>query len=510
MGFIDKLKNIIADEEDPSFNGHGNEILDEVKKRYDITIDRARKESGNIEQSSYNYVRDKFKFGLSWNVNSKSKKNKPNEYLFEDPTILGFELFFITDNSPLFNNGSTSINNFLNQYISIDTIKTRQTIYTEFLNIFKSIFAIEDNATKKQYYIEQIFGLEKLNSKITKYKEDKITIILTEDVSMLSLYLAELYNNLSYDYLNQRYAIPENCLRFDLIIKISDIRDFKLPVEKNSNSAEQYKSDNKFANGKSNIITAGTSGDNTDKKQNFLKSSTLNRNISSNVYILRDCNFDFSNSQNNLGNIEMAGYNTLDIKGISSLKFDIYYKSIERELTPYLIHNGLVLNNKKHDIIIKESENKSVDLIQNTKTDDFYFTNKFGSNYQKATPFTDDVLMNADEGGWWSDTKSKIKDRLHNTGKSLLKKAKDRAYLGKKLLKDITGNAFNALVAGKSYTDLYKINVDYQDQNSMKNFKNSLETAYLKRMAQNAATDAAGDLKNLAGGSLSDATGGIL
>ncbi len=47
-----------------------------------------------------------------------------------------------------------------------------------------------------------------------KYNEDKITITMNEDVSMIAWYLSELYNNISYSYRNQRFMFPENLLRF--------------------------------------------------------------------------------------------------------------------------------------------------------------------------------------------------------------------------------------------------------------------------------------------------------
>jgi hypothetical protein len=51
---------------------------------------------------------------------------------------------------------------------------------------------------------------------------------------MWSSYLTYLYNNLTYSYENGRELIPENLLKFNMYIKISEIRNFTSTEKFNS------------------------------------------------------------------------------------------------------------------------------------------------------------------------------------------------------------------------------------------------------------------------------------
>lgn len=258
---------------------------------------------------------------------------------YEDPTFLGFDLSFLKDGSPLFsNNGNASATLFLQQYGTSNnpSINVRAQILTAFINTFNRIFKFDTDEGRytntKIFYIENIGGLDKLNEKIVKYngeEGDKITITLTEDISMLALYLAELYNNLAYDYRNQRYVIPENCLRFNMKIRISDMRDYKIGVVGINGTQDAAGND---ASGSFN--------------------SVINKNISSQIYILRDCNFNFFNSQNHGADISIGGFGGGKSDNPASLKFDIIYKSIEREFQPLLQKNGLIINNRYNNVIV--------------------------------------------------------------------------------------------------------------------------------------------------------------
>ena len=145
---------------------------------------------------------------------------------YEDPLQLGFKVGF-NPSSPFFSgslyenslfNGDTpynSIRSFFEKYGyggDIDDIAIRYEWYLEFkrklFTIFEKNIKEGQKTYNKPYYINKISGLNNLNKKIIKYGEDKITIILNEDVRMISWYLSELYNNLVYSYKNKRWMIP--------------------------------------------------------------------------------------------------------------------------------------------------------------------------------------------------------------------------------------------------------------------------------------------------------------
>jgi hypothetical protein len=239
---------------------------------------------------------------------------RQNDFWYEDPFVPTFELFF-DENSPLFNtdnNIKNSLVYFIKQYTSLDPLLygDKLKILTEFKNVFFKIFEknLNDNRNlkNKTYYIEKIEGLLNLNKKFIKYGEDKITITINEDVSMIAWYLAELYKNLIYSYKNQRYMFPENLIRFNMNIKINEMRSFQMPQSGN-NSSENVPVDKNYK-GK-------------DIKYVMSPKSQI-------VYTLHDCNFNFDESGNYDNSIQIGGYNTGIDSSPRSLSFDIYFKSV--------------------------------------------------------------------------------------------------------------------------------------------------------------------------------------
>ena len=266
---------------------------------------------------------------------------------YEDPTYLGFEVLFLSNESPLFNydNGNIGVKNsalqFIQKYSNIPEIAQREKILILFLQSLKDIFSISmdsslghKNTKNKKHYVETIIGLEKLNNKMVEYEKNLITITLTEDVSLRTYYLAELYNNLIYSYKNQRKLIPDNCLRFDMIIKINDIRAFKFHTN----------NQNKVIDTKTYIM-----------------------------YKLHDCNFDFVESQSHKQAITMAGQSKFDTAA-NNLNLKISYKSISKTFSSNLI-------DENYARIIK---NKSEDIFRAGKIDPaIFFTNKSNKELKK-------------------------------------------------------------------------------------------------------------------------------
>jgi hypothetical protein len=264
---------------------------------------------------------------------------------FEDPTFLTFDIFLYTDRSSALFDTQTpyGVYAFLkkNEKISKD-FEQRIQILNEFKNRIENIFYTSDefdylNQNKKTHYIQSIEGIDKFKKPIINYKEDKIKITLVEDVKMTAEYIAELYNNLSYDYKFKRKSIPENCLRFDMGVMISDIRRFKKTKPKSSNSNQIIEEENK--------------------------------NISREIFILRDCNFNFKNSFNVSTTLTQGGFNTSN-PDTSNLKFDIYYKSAERALFADLFDQGNQGKNMR--LITHNNSNEEANLIYDKGKNNFY------------------------------------------------------------------------------------------------------------------------------------------
>jgi hypothetical protein len=318
-----------------------------IKETYESSTNRL---DGDLDNSKLLDPHQPSKYGNVGKIISKKPFNFPypirnfnffNSSLdYEDPAFLTFDIFLYTDNeSALFDDQTPyGVNAFLrrNDDISED-FSQRLIILDEFRSRIGNLFYTTDNDTlyTKSHYIQSIDGIEKFKQPIIKYKEDKISITLGEDIKMSAEYITELYNNLSYDYKFKRKAIPENCLRFDMAVMISDIRRFNNKTPKSSTPSALIEKEDK--------------------------------NVSREIFILRDCNFDFMKSFNVKNSISQGGFGAQNPE-ISTLQFDIYYKSAERSLLANLFD---------------QTNEKSLDLITHKGT-----TNETNHIYGKGGNFT--------------------------------------------------------------------------------------------------------------------------
>lgn len=257
---------------------------------------------------------DVFRYGLF----------KYDQSNYEDPTYLGFTVE-IDENSAFFN----EVLPFLEkQGKTRAELQARVSVYKEFcskiVQIFKSQESVEDPSQRaiyiKQHYINAISGLGNLTHKFNKWREDKLTIELYEDITMFSSYISSLYNNLIYSYENGRAMIPENLLKFNLKIKISEIR---------------------------NLTSIGKAVSKNPSDQEIF--NALKNNVTCLVYTLYDCEFDFFETQPFEDTITQAGIDS-SYPGVSILKFDIFFKSVAREIFNPLIKNSLTLNDNEIDL----------------------------------------------------------------------------------------------------------------------------------------------------------------
>lgn len=305
---------------------------------------------GKAIQNEYDEDTNTFKRGLYSQDEFGGYGNE--DFWYEDPTYPSFELFFDED-SPLFVGDNTtrenpkpnSLKSFIFNYSDIDLegYLTRFDIWGEFKKVFFKIFEKQTslnshrNAKNKAYYITKVEGLDNLNKKIINFGEDKITITLNEDVSYLAYYISELYNNLVYSYSHKRYAFPENVIRFNLSIKINDMRNFQLPTKTITQSSQTAKQSQNLIERIRNTISNYTAEDPASVYE--YKYS----NPSYILYTLHDCTFDFFESRNYGNEIEIGGFNASRPASPSVLSFNIYYKSVTRSSVFPLIKDSLMI-----------------------------------------------------------------------------------------------------------------------------------------------------------------------
>ncbi len=159
----------------------------------------------------------------------------------EDPTMLGYDIIIKSNESPLFNG---TIDSFIQQFGDLGNteIKSRSELLSKFKEQFNKFLKNDTSSNPtfdggngvKAYYLRKITGLNKLNDtsdsnetkQFIEYGKDFITLTFNEDVSQNLGYLGSLYKALSYSRLNGKQIIPENLLRFDVDIEITEIRKY--------------------------------------------------------------------------------------------------------------------------------------------------------------------------------------------------------------------------------------------------------------------------------------------
>lgn len=174
----------------------------------------------------------------------------------DDPTYLGFSLLFVP-NSPLFNgaeNGSTEppiSSNYTSPEDSISSLESSNSEYSgesavgylekigeikraQYLRAF--IQGIQEINRTRPYYFQSIEGLSEAWNKATDVSLDPyigsaenegITIGCLEAIDLKISALFSLYKLAVLDTKYRRYVLPKNLLRFDVIIYVQEIRQFK-------------------------------------------------------------------------------------------------------------------------------------------------------------------------------------------------------------------------------------------------------------------------------------------
>jgi hypothetical protein len=191
-----------------------------------------------------------FRFGLQAQILSSSTASisgsTPEEN--EDPVYFGFEIEIDVLNSPLINGEALE---FLNTFgVEYDEIRSRVEILKSFIHELSRYFSFnipKDSGNiyvtnlnnlfgtklNKKFYVKKVSGLDKLIeansssalSSFTKYKTDVLTISFEEDTNLNTGTLASLYKLLYWSRIKGKNIIPENLLRFDCKIVVSEARN---------------------------------------------------------------------------------------------------------------------------------------------------------------------------------------------------------------------------------------------------------------------------------------------
>lgn len=176
----------------------------------------------------------------------------------EDPTMHGYDIYIRWNESPLFNG---TIDSFITGFGNIGNSEIASRL--DVLNKFKQQlvrFIKNDSPSAsgrpdflnqngvKTYYMRNLSGLNSLvesndSNKIKSfvdYGNEFITLEFNEDVSQNIGYLASLYKSLSWSRINGKQIIPENLLRFDVDIEITEVRKYNKVISNKGKDAKVY------------------------------------------------------------------------------------------------------------------------------------------------------------------------------------------------------------------------------------------------------------------------------
>jgi hypothetical protein len=174
----------------------------------------------------------------------------------EDPTILGYDIEIKYNDSPLFNGTAQS---FIDKFSAVSEIKSRGSILDNFkkqlFRFLKTDSPISSDRPAflnadgtKTYYLRNLTGLNNLVESVSSnegkafvdYGKDMIGLEFNEDVSQNIGYLASLYKLLSWSRMHGKSIMPENLLRFDVDITITEIRKFNRVIANSNDSVRVY------------------------------------------------------------------------------------------------------------------------------------------------------------------------------------------------------------------------------------------------------------------------------
>ena len=296
--------------------------------------------SGKNDRESWDGSGDSFRL--------QSFKNTPYEN--NDPVTYGFEIVIDAISSPLLNG---AVEDFISQFSYVSEIAARGIVIDDFKKQFAKIFKTKGTIKTREsytpddvlinsqregkalasntdsilsaysttdtgtnlyrpgkkaymgYYLQKVTGLSKLvesntsteQKYLAEYKKDIITLSFLEDVSSTMGTLAHLYKLLYWSKPNGKGIVPENLLRFNCDIIVSECRNF------------------------SRVRKSAKSGD----------LEIIKDNVSRYIYSLKECQFYFS-SMPHEDSIDMGSLKTYgDGASAFDVTFDYKYSSSKFE-----------------------------------------------------------------------------------------------------------------------------------------------------------------------------------
>jgi len=471
----------------PDGNVNGpNAIIDKHKSVSNLFKMMREEKSSSFDDDQFVFVHDLDYFGNGERRNIPLNTQKSDIYLAsfvetttdnEDPTMYGYDIIIKYNTSPLFNG---SILDFISSSSDIE-ITSRESVWETFTNQFFKFFKSQSNTTvttgstqsanplppvvvrgglkpKKAYYLKKISGLDKLvesdisaNSDSIKsmidYGKDKITLSLYEDVTINTGYLAMLYKSLSWSRRNGKMIIPENLLRFDVDIVITEIRNYNRVINETKNGQKKldifvdmlskYKYTlydcqflfNGYPHGNDMDLSAPKPVDSFDINFNYKYSTLMMEKFSFGA--TSSLKYSIDNSQLDVTSINSSDSNNAIINnsGITTYRvtqpleeYDYYPKNSDNKINqvPSNPIDAMVYNNNQNSLSTKNALDKS----------------------KKSSDFLNIAKQSQSDKQLFSDLKSKLK-------RAVIHEANNQITTQARLLNRTLDNIRNAVGLGR-------------------------------------------------------------
>lgn len=241
---------------------------------------------GEIDFSKSTYLNERDTNSQVGNLLSTPSEN-------EDPVFYGFEVVINQMTSPLLNG---EVIKFIENFgVSNEEISSRMDLAKSLREELSKYFRFEVDLTpnaygdqtnifgmrnRKRHYIKKIEGLDKLSERneakksasFVNYKEDLLQISFYEDSTLSTGSLISLYKLLYWSRIRGKGVIPENLLRFDCQIIVSEVRN--------------------IARVREILNLEGDSGGETQEVNGNLE--IIRENVSRYVYNVYECQFHFN------------------------------------------------------------------------------------------------------------------------------------------------------------------------------------------------------------------------
>ena len=272
--------------------------------------------------------------------------------------------------------------------------------------------SVDGSNNPKIYYLKKISGLDNLVEKgvsvnsdkvksMVDYGNDVIKLTLYEDTSINTGYLASLYKLLSWSRRNGRQVIPENLLRFNVDIIVTEIRDFERVVKSKDNK---------------DLIAYA------DKTTKY-------------IYHLYDCQFQFDNLSHG-NDIDMT-----EKKFTDDFDIEFNYKFSTMDMWRFT-YPGNVGTQSSLDLHIVDGKNGT-----STTSNQPQYLSAFLSYSSRLKDKSESALDNADQKSSDDIMNSKKKkfDNFISSEAPTLEKVKKQS-IGKQILKNLENKAKKAVV----------------------------------------------------------------